>query len=211
MKFIRINSITNQKHVEHFCMTLHNDESLCWNQPWNKADISKTVWLAHCVYLVIASIFGKYRHSDSPWIAKLCYGQLNLGTCDQLRSEQNCQFKYIVRFWVLKHYIKRIYGTGTKSWTHRGSTGIAKNFNPTKNDGAKSFLPACKNSDSWFLSKQPGSILNTLRTTFSVVNRTISYKKIIRLLNGGKFKLRAQCLHLWHWNPYWLGMIWCIW
>lgn len=66
---------------------------------------------------------------------------------------------------------KDSYGTGISSIAHCGKIGIAKNFNPTKNDGANIDFPISKNSDSVFLLKHPASMLNTHLTTFSVVNR----------------------------------------
>lgn len=60
---------------------------------------------------------------------------------------------------------------GIMSNAHCGKIGIAKNFNPTKIDGANNDFPANKNSDSCSLLKHPGSILNAHLMTFSVVNR----------------------------------------
>lgn len=55
-----------------------------------------------------------------------------------------------------------------------GMTGINKNFNPTQNDGSNMAFPISKNSDSFSLLKQPGSMLNAHLITVSVVYRTES-------------------------------------
>lgn len=68
------------------------------------------------------------------------------------------------------------YGMGIISNAQCGKIGKAKNFNPTKNDGANNAFPADKNSDSCSLLKHPGSMLNAHLITFSVVNRIDSYR-----------------------------------
>lgn len=69
------------------------------------------------------------------------------------------------------------HGMGIKSKAHPGKTGINKNLMPTINDGANIAFPIAINSDSFSLSKQPGSMLNVHLITFSVVNRMQSCEK----------------------------------
>lgn len=70
------------------------------------------------------------------------------------------------KVWAL---VNETYETGMNSIAQSGSAGINKNLSPTQNDGANIALPISKNSQSFSLLKQPGSMLNAHLITVSVV------------------------------------------
>lgn len=67
--------------------------------------------------------------------------------------------------------LENTHDTGISSNAHCGKNGIAKNFKPTKNDGANNSFPMSRNSLFSFLLKHSESMLNVHFTTFCVVNR----------------------------------------